>query len=529
VEIRLEPSGPASVRPADASATRSASPGRYGTPPAGRGAMAGAFAILAVFGISFTAAGAFTLWMAPGKLAQHTPNAWIMLPAGAAFLLIGVGFLVALVRGPRAVLADARTAAQFPDEPWKWRADWAQGFAQDETRRALATSVVFATLWNLISMPAGAIAWQKGVLGGERMALLAFLFPFVGLGLVVSAVRESVRQARDHRSRLDLDAVPVPVGRTFSGTVRTHLATPPPSGFHVTLSAIRTERAGSGSSESTWTRVLWQDEADVPGRVAAEPDAQGPCVVAPVVFRIPSEAASTDHHDSSNAVAWTLEVQAKEPGVDYRAAFAVPVYRTADSDRPESADNATHLRSMLAPVFTVPDAATLATAPRPVPASPVRVTNDGEALVVDFPAARNREMALGLTGYAVLWTGFLALMLGLHAPAIFPAVWALFDALLVYGVLAAWLHVTQVRVDKGGVDIASGLGEPGAPRRIARADIDDVRIAIGMTAGTTAYYDIKVMRKSGMALTAGGGIRHKAEAEWIAARMMAALGIPPRA
>jgi hypothetical protein len=184
---------------------------------------------------------------------------------------------------------------------------------------------------------------------------------------------------------------------------------------------------------------------------------------------------------------------------------------------------------MLAPVFAVPDAAALATTPRPTPASPVRVTDDRGALVVDYPPARNRGMALGLTGFAALWTGFLALLLGLHAPAIFPAVWTLFDALLVYGVLAAWFHVTRVRVDKDGIDIASGLGEPGAPRRIVRADIDDVRIAIGMTAGTTAYYDIKVMRKSGMALTAGGGIQHKAEAEWIAARMMAALGIAPTA
>ena len=45
-----------------------------------------------------------------------------MLPLGAVFLLIGVGFLVALIRGPRAVQADAKTAAQFPDAPWKWRA-----------------------------------------------------------------------------------------------------------------------------------------------------------------------------------------------------------------------------------------------------------------------------------------------------------------------------------------------------------------------------------------------------------------------
>jgi len=310
--------------------------------------------------------------------------------------------------------------------------------------------------------------------------------------------------------------------------VRTHLTEAPPSGFQVTLSAVRTERAGSGSSESTWTRVLWQDEADVPGRLAADADADadaaGPCVVAPVVFRVPEEAASTDHHDHGNEVAWTLEVQAREPGVDFRAVFAVPVYRTADSDRPESAADATHLRSMLSPAFAVPDAAQLAAGPRPMPASPVSVEPDGDALVVTYPAGRNRGAAVGLTAFAVLWTGFFALLLRLHAPAIFPIVWAFFDAILVYGVLASWLSVTRVRVDASGVAIASGFGQPGAPRLVPRMDIDDVKIAVGMTAGTTAYYDVKVIKKTGFALTAGGGLRHKVEAEWIAARMLAALG-----
>jgi hypothetical protein len=529
VEFRLEPSTMSSAgdaRPAPAPGP--VSPARYGAPTGGRAAVVGALLVIAVFGFSFTAGGAFALWMAVGKIAAHTANAWVMLPIGSAFLLIGVGFLIALVRGPRAIQADTERATQFPDAPWKWRTDWAQGYAEDETKHAFSSALIFAVLWNLISAPAGVIAWQKGVIEDQHMALLAFLFPLAGLWLIASAAREGMRLAKFRRSRLDLDAVPVPVGRTLSGTVRTHLTTPPPGGFHVTLSAVRTERAGSGSSESTWTRLLWQDEADVPGHLAADTDAAGPCVVLPVVFRVPAEAESTDHHDHANEVAWRLDVQAKEPGVDFRALFAVPVYRTADSERPESAANATHLRSMLSPEFSVPDAAQLAASPRPTPASSVSVATDGDALVVDYPAARNRGAAFGLTAFATLWTGFFVLLLRLHAPAIFPIVWAFFDAILTYGVLASWLAVTRVRVDASGVSIANGFGQPGAPQVVPRTDIEDVKIAIGMTAGSTAYYDVKVVKKSGFALTAGGGLRHKAEAEWIAARMMAALGTATR-
>jgi len=216
VEIRLEPSIPSPTSgPRAVPSPGPASPGRYGAPQGGRGAMVGAFLIIAIFGFSFTAGGAFALWMAVGKIAAHAANAWVMLPMGAAFLLIGVGFLIALVRGPRAVQADTAIAAQFPDAPWKWRPDWAQGFAEDETKHAFSSALVFAVLWNLISAPAGVIAWQKGVVEDQRLALLAFLFPFVGLWLIASAAREGMRLARYRRSRLELDAVPVPVGRTF--------------------------------------------------------------------------------------------------------------------------------------------------------------------------------------------------------------------------------------------------------------------------------------------------------------------------
>jgi len=516
-------------------AAAGAGAGRYGAPQGGPAAFAGAVAILGVFGLAFALAGGAALWKALTHRANPAPNAWILWPIGGAFLLIGLGFLYALVRGPRAMRKAQATAARFPDEPWKWRDDWAQGYVQDDTRNALGMSLVFAVLWNCIAAPAGVIGWQRGVLGHERMALVAFLFPLIGAFLVGGVVRAALRRARFKVSRLDLDAVPVPLGRTLSGAVRTHLAELPAGGFQLTLSCVRTERSGSGSSSSTWTRVVWQDEATAPGRLGAPPPAPGetravsPVALVPVAFRIPPEAESTDHHDSSNAVAWKLEVEAKEPGVDYHASFELPIYRTEESDRPESAASATHLRTLLMPSFAVPDAAALADAPRPEPASAIALHDEGDALVIDFPAGRNRGAALSITGFAVLWSLLTVVLMGAHAPWIFPFVWVLMDLALVYATLWAWTWVTQVRVDRQGIAVAGGLGRVGVPRRVARADIADVRINVGMTANNTAYYDLKIVRTNGMTTGAGGSVRHKAEADWIAARILKALGGAPGA
>jgi hypothetical protein len=177
--------------------------------------------------------------------------------------------------------------------------------------------------------------------------------------------------------------------------------------------------------------------------------------------------------------------------------------------------------------FAVPDAAALGDAPRPEPRSAIAVTREGGALVIVFPAARNPSMALGMTAFSMLWTGAIVFMVGMRAPWFFPVVFGLFDVLISWIVLTLWLEVIRVRVDASGVAIASGLVTPG-PARVY-TQVKDVRVAIGMTSGTTAWYDLKLVLANGREVAAGGGIRHKREAEWIAAQMLAALGQARRA
>ena len=52
----------------------------------------------------------------------------------------------------------------------------------------------------------------------------------------------------------------------------------------------------------------------------------------PVLFAIPYECRPTDQENSDNTVDWTLEVTAKTAGLDYRAEFTVPVFKTSESD-----------------------------------------------------------------------------------------------------------------------------------------------------------------------------------------------------
>jgi hypothetical protein len=420
--------------------------------------------------------------------------------------------------GRRRLVLEAKAAWEHPDEPWKWRPDWAQGHVLDGSRRDALGMTIFAVLWNLVSLPGGVLAFREGLEQGRAWAPLALVFPAIGVGLAGWAGRAALRARRFGVSRLELAAVPVPVGRTLAGAVHTRLTTPPPGGFALTLTALRTTRGGPDHDVAT--RVLWQDEAHSAGQLSG--DGEGVHVIAPVAMRIPPDAPGTDHSDPDDEVSWRLEVEAETPGLDYAAAFELPVYRTEDSDQAETARDAAHLE-------VVPDAPALRDSPRPEPRSAIVVAREGDGLVIDFPPARNPGMATGLTAFVAVWTGAIVLMTRLHAPILFPVAFGLFDLLLGWFALGLWCEVTRLGVDASGARVASGLGAPGKARLVPRDAIADVRIAIGMTASTTAYYDLRLVTTDGRAVTVGGGIRHKREAEWLAAQVLGALGQPRRA
>ena len=89
--------------------------------------------------------------------------------------------------------------------------------------------------------------------------------------------------------------------------------------------------------------------------------------------------------------------------------------------------------------------------------------------------------------------------------------------------LELWLGVTRVVVERGTVTVTSGLLGGGRPRVVDAAGIAEVTVAIGMQAGGTPYYEVRIVRTGGRKLAAGSGIRDKREAEWLAHTIRTAL------
>jgi hypothetical protein len=59
---------------------------------------------------------------------------------------------------------------------------------------------------------------------------------------------------------------------------------------------------------------------------------------------------------------------------------------------------------------------------------------------------------------------------------------------------------------------------------VAPSEVASVDVRIGMQSGNLPLYQLSIARTNGRRLSAGGGIRDKREAEWLAGKIKSALG-----
>jgi hypothetical protein len=426
---------------------------------------------------------------------------------GLVFGLVGVGGIVGAMKVRRAaVTADARRSAR-PETPWLWRADWAQGRIEDSNRSTMVAAWLLAGFWNLISLPSAFFAVRQALRDESYALLWALVFPAVGLGLLTWAVHATLRFRRFGVSRLELGAVPAPIGRSLRGTVVATGALDARERLRVTLTCVRRVTTGSGKNRSTSERVLWQEEQQVQGRQSRS--AQGMITSIPVEFGVPADAEPTDASNSRNQVVWRLAVRADVPGVDYGSTFEVPVFRTAES---EEVRPATPISAPSPPEPYVQP-----------PSSRVQVTRNRRGTEIVFPAARNPGAAGGLSAFLAIWLAAIWATVHFDAPLVFQLLFGFFGLFLLWATLHLWLGVTRVTVGDGTVVVSSGLLSPVRERRLPAPDVAEVVARIGMQAGNTPYYDVILIRKDGKQIPAGRGIRDKREAEWLAGTLREAL------
>lgn len=456
-----------------------------------------------LFALPFAGGGILAAARAVGELRHGDGGDAAFLGIFAlAFGGVGFGLLFAALYGGR-TLREARAREESaPDEPWRWREDWATGRIVSASHSDAGFAWVFALLWNLISSyPLFLI--PEELREGDPAVLIALLFPLVGIGLVVSAVRKTLRWRRFGVSTFRMKETPAAIGGQLRGLITSQRPLADAGSIKLRLACLRHERRGRSSSE----RLIWEDEKTL---TAGAVRATGGI---PVVFDIPAdcEPASASRL-SSSSIRWMLQATAEMPGVDYAAEFDVPVFRAAVTPAAASTDDPTGRWQKDGGEY------------RPDGSSGIRVlaTPQGGTELI-FPAARHPRVGVVVLLFAVFFTGALGLMTAGQAPLIFLIAFGLGDLVLIAMLVELWLGSTRVVVDERGLTVHRRWVFVKRALSFTTGEITGVEPEAGMVAGNRTYYDLKVSTSTGRQGTARTMIRHRREAEWLAGQLRSAL------
>jgi hypothetical protein len=465
--------------------------------------------ILCLMGAAFAGFGLMAWFLAWRNMATLLGQSMLWLPLlfGTVFNMVGFGLLYLALTGNKRVARQKQAQSVHPGEPWKWRADWAQGRANSAIRGSLAGVWAAAILWNLVVFP---YVWAVSPSAFYRNPAAAlFLLPFVaaGLFLLFRAVRTTIAVLEFGTTHFAMDSVPGVIGGKLRGSIHARFPHSPDHGFHLRLSCVRLVRTGSGNSRNTQETILWCDDADLgPGQSYAGPMS----TTIPVEFHIPRDVQPTDNTNLSDQIIWRLEGMADVPGLDYHDVFEVPVFRTAaSSGEGESAASEPGEFAHVAAQTRRPDQMTVV----------VRETDEGTEFY--FPPARNRSLAVWTTVLALIVCGVAYSLTNVGAPLIFPIVFGFFALVLVCLAAQYWMATTRLVIG-AEVKLQAGLLGGRKTREIPLTDVDgfDDKIQSQTLNGATVpYYDIVLRLRNGQTLTVGKMLSSKRETEWLVSEM----------
>ncbi|MEM6704542.1 MAG: DUF3592 domain-containing protein [Acidobacteriota bacterium] len=394
---------------------------------------------------------------------------------------VGFGLLASIPWARRKEVEEARLKTRHPDEPWKWRDDWQGPVIRSSAKVAFAVPLVFAMVWNAVSLPAVFGAWDQIFSGEEPLMLLVLLFPLFGIGMLVWAWVAFLRWRLFGDAQLVLGTLPVRRGGELAGRVLAGARLSGRDGrkpAHIDLRCHRSERQRSGSKTRNTRKLLWQEQQTVPvERLVDEPTQ----TAIPVRLVVPDDVPETDE----GKVSWSLDVRVERKGVDFVTSFEVPVYGTASEEERERLQR----EEAQSPERV--------SSPGGWSASGVHIVpHEGGSHYV-FARARQKGPAIGTTVFALIWT---AVCVGLYlgpVPRIMVFGFGLFELILLYVTIDLWLRRREIVASPSGLAWRTGLLRMGQPKSVAASDVRKIEVKEGMQMGNRLYYRL-MLEASGL-------------------------------
>ena len=235
-----------------------------------------------------------------------------------------IGFIALIfgVTAKKASLAEEiKSSDELSERPWLKRADWAAGRVKSagipHAKPYLTMGIALCVLGALISV----LVVPKGLRDGNYGALVALIFPIVGIAFLISVIKKFLAHGRFGDCLFEMAQIPAPIGGTLEGAIRTGLPLKFENDLRLQLFCVRQTTSGTGQNRRTEEKILWQDGQSFK---AGSPGLESKRI--PVHFELPPGQPECSER-GNQTICWRLEL--KIPGANFHATFDVPVFKIA--------------------------------------------------------------------------------------------------------------------------------------------------------------------------------------------------------
>lgn len=448
----------------------------------------------------------------PSEAVLYRSLRWEMQSFMAIFALtfpaVGAGLVFGGLIGVGIKKREAALKEQYPDEPWKWKSQWAES-AIPETHAVWGKALHLYTFWSaLVAFPLVFATLSSGAFQESATAWLVMIFPALWCIPAWFSVKFLRHRMAVGTTRFEVADGPASPGGLLRGTV--WLERPPPmhkSGeIHLVCERLITRQSGDG--DSTSTEKIWSRHAAVPTDSVTR-------VVSgfriPVNFALPADAPQSALTDQDH-IRHVWKLRFVVPGTVIHSVFEIPVFHTgrtpltvgiSKTAAPSILDDASvDLPALLAARRILAEFAA-----------------DGTPTSLVCPAGRSRAMMISLFFFNIIWTGVAVVLIVQHAPLIFRLVWPISAAAIWFSIIWQIFHKRAVAIRPDGMEVRNQWGPIIHTRNFEKSQILGFSHDTNMSSNSTSFYRVRLENVIGKKITIVDNITESATAEVLAKRL----------
>ncbi len=152
---------------------------------------------------------------------------------------------------------------QNREQPWSRRPDWTAGRIEYSSKGSMVGVWLMALLVLLMSSPLLYRLREEILEKKNYPALAGLVFPVLGIGLLIHAIRLTIRWLRFGKSVLELSRVPGVIGGTVAGIIHTSLNRETVEGIRMSLRSINRSVRRKHRKRDVRERIVWEEHLPI--------------------------------------------------------------------------------------------------------------------------------------------------------------------------------------------------------------------------------------------------------------------------